>query len=479
MANPVISVSQMREWEKATWAAGQSEESVIRQVGLRLAERLEKWSGPGDRIVILAGKGHNGDDARQIVPHLQDREVRLIEAKEPAQVERELAEILHRPVRWLIDGLFGIGLNRPLDGQWRNLIESINRSGCPVLSVDVPSGLNAATGRAEGDAIRAAATLTLGAVKEGLIQCEAWEYVGRLEVIPDIGLIPCPVSTEIWWTDGNDFGGFPPPRAVASHKGSFGHTVLIAGSQGYHGAAVLSARAALKAQPGLVTVYTQHEAYLPVASQLQAAMVRPWRPGLELPRTATSMAIGPGLASDQLKPEWRAMVQGYWRESKLPVIVDASALAWLPEGPTPPSAIRVMTPHPGEAARLLGNGSREVQQDRFGAVRALSDRYGGCWVVLKGHETVIGRREGSLYVNGTGNPFLAQGGSGDVLTGLLGGLLAQPLLQKEAERTLRFGVWAHGMAADRLQASVPQWGIESLVEALSWACGSMRGTGQE
>jgi NAD(P)H-hydrate epimerase len=148
------------------------------------------------------------------------------------------------------------------------------------------------------------------------------------------------------------------------------------------------------------------------------------------------------------------------------VIVDASALDWLPEGPCATAALRVITPHPGEAARLLKTTTGTVQTDRVGALRALSARYGDCWVVLKGRDTLVGRSQGEVFVNGSGNPSLGQGGSGDALAGYLGGLLAQPALAAEPSLALRYGVWQHGAAADALQAARPNWIVEDLLDAL-------------
>ena len=202
----------------------------------------------------------------------------------------------------IIDGLFGIGLNRPLDDGWKKFITAVNESKIPVLAVDVPSGLNADTGEPtiSGMAIEAAVTLTVGAPKTGMLAQAAWPFVGRLEVADDVGLIPCPHAGELNWTLPDDFENFPPRRAVAGHKGTFGHLAIIAGSLGFHGAAVLAARAAQRAQPGLVTLFTQENVYHVVAAQLQSVMVELWTPDLKLPDTVTAVLIGPGLAAPGL-----------------------------------------------------------------------------------------------------------------------------------------------------------------------------------
>ncbi|MEW6304765.1 MAG: NAD(P)H-hydrate dehydratase [Verrucomicrobiota bacterium] len=466
MPVPVLNVEQMRQWEGATWQAGVKEADVIAQVGRIVARRALELTRDADFILLLAGKGHNGDDVRQAQPHVGGRDVCLLNVTEPEASLAELQRHLQRRPALIVDGLFGIGLNRPLNDAWSKFIDAVNQSGARVLAVDTPSGLHADSGEPMGNAIQATVTLTLGAPKTGLLKPKTLAYVGRLEVAPEIGLVPCPHAGELNWTLESDFAGWPPRRRADAHKGAYGHVVIIAGSLGYHGAAVLAARGALAAMPGLVTVFTLPETYLPVASQLQAAMVHPWRPGAELPESATAVVIGPGLASEQLPLELKGAACALWQDSVLPVIADASALNWLPHGPTRPDTIRVITPHPGEAARMLQRKPAEVQANRVEALRELSAQWGRCWVALKGHQTLVGRNLGEVFINPTGNPGLAQGGSGDVLAGYLGGLLAQPVWQKNPSLTVRYAVWRHGAAADELAARQNAWGIEALLRQL-------------
>src|SRR5512140_111712 len=182
MSAPVLSVAQMRKWEKASWAAGRNEAEVISRVGHLVTARARQMTRPGDLIVVLAGKGHNGDDARHCSQNLNDREVYLINVADPQEGLEEFRSQLSLQPTLVIDGLFGIGLDRPLDTAWTQLVERINGTHLPILAIDVPSGLNSDTGEAQGTAIRAAVTLTLGAPKRGLVQPRAWPYVGRLEV---------------------------------------------------------------------------------------------------------------------------------------------------------------------------------------------------------------------------------------------------------------------------------------------------------
>jgi NAD(P)H-hydrate epimerase len=466
MPAPVISIAQMREWESATWAAGQTEAEVIRRVGQRVARRAHQLTRPGDTILFLVGKGHNGDDARTAAQEIEDRRAETLEIFQPDTGLLPLETRLRDQPALIVDGLFGIGLNRPLDEAWQKIIAAINAAKIPVLAIDVPSGLNADTGEHFGAGVRAAVTLTVGTPKTGLLAPAAWPFVGRLEVAEDVGLIPCPLSSELNWTLPADFESFPPARPAAGHKGDFGHVAIVAGSFGYHGAAVLAARGAQRAQPGLVTVSTQELVYHSVAAQLQSAMVNLWKPEVKLPESTTALLAGPGLAAPNLPADLLKATRHWWRDIPHPFVVDASALDFLAADPFPKKFIRVLTPHPGEAARLLKSTAQKVQANRVAALRELSRRFGGAWVVLKGHQTLIGRSEGNIFVNSTGNPHLAQGGSGDLLAGFIAGLLAQPALQADVEKVLRYAVWAHGAAADKLSASRSNWTVEELAAEL-------------
>ena len=464
MAVPVITVAQMRQWEQSSWDAGLSQADVIARAGQAVARCALRMTREGDEVLILAGKGHNGDDARAAQPHLAGRRTRVLNVRDPvADLDGFLKALRARPAL-IVDGLFGIGLSRPLDAGWTQFIEQINRAALPVLAVDVPSGLNADTGEPQNVAVCAQVTVTFGAVKRGLLLQQSYPFVGRLEVAPEIGLSPCPFREELQWSEAEDFADYPPPRRVDGHKGTFGHVAIAAGSEGYHGAAVLAARAALRARPGLVSLFCDARVYTPVASQLQAAMVHPFKTPLHLPGTCTALVIGPGLAAGDLDPAWKKFVNEEWQTSSLAVVVDASALEWIEKGPSPLNSRRVLTPHPGEAARLLGTNAGAVQENRVAALRELSSRYGNCWIVLKGHQTLVGRSSGEIFVNPTGNPYLAQGGAGDVLSGFIGGLLAQPKLQAQPLKAIRYGVWAHGATADRLNGQT--WTIEELVSQL-------------
>lgn len=465
MSLPVISVAQMREWERATWATGQTERTVIERVGEAIASRAMAMTDRGHSILLLAGKGHNGDDVRAGQPHLADRRVQSIIVTDPVAALPEIASALRQRPKLIVDGLFGVGLNRPLDPSWVTLIDEVNRAAVRVLAVDVPSGLNADSGAPSPVAIRATATATVGAPKHGLLASGAAQYAGRIDVLHEVGLISCPVRSALQWTLPEDFSAFPPRRPVGGHKGDFGHLAIVAGSAGYHGASVLAARGAQRARPGLITLFTQPETYEPVAAQLQAVMVAPWSPAIDFLKF-TAVLFGPGLAAANIPTNARERLRQIWKELECPVVVDASALDWLEGTASPIPFCRVITPHPGEAARLLSCTVAEVQKDRMAALRSLSRKFGNAWVVLKGRHTLIGGVEGEIFVNGSGDSGLAQGGTGDLLAGLIGGWLAQPGVHRDPLLALRYAVWEHGAAAERLTARRANWIVEELAAEL-------------
>jgi hydroxyethylthiazole kinase-like uncharacterized protein yjeF len=466
MPVPIITVSQMRQWEEATWEAGQTPEKVIEKVGQAVARLALRLTKPGEQILLLAGKGNNGADAIAAEPHLVDRTTFVLKVQDPvadlAQIRLRLGE--HPAL--IIDGLFGIGLNRRLSDDWIKLIEAVNQSELKILSIDCPSGLNAELGETEGASIVADYTLAVGAPKRGFLNPRSVGYLGRLEIASDIGFVPMEWPSKFYWTTPSDFLDYPPERRCESHKGTYGHVVILGGSRGFHGAAVLATLGALRAQPGLVTLAVPETVYAPVAAQCKAAMVHAWEAPFVMPENCTALVAGPGLAGTEAERLFKNVVNEYWQDLPCPVLIDASALDWLKPGTTPLSSRRIITPHPGEAARMLQSTTELVQANRLAALRELSSRYGNCWVVLKGHQTIIGRSTGEIYFNPSGNPYLAQGGSGDLLAGYLGGLLAQPRLEADPLKALRYGTWQHGASADHLQARHRNWGLEELTQVL-------------
>ena len=475
-ALPVLTPAGMRAWERASWDAGAREADVIARVGAEVA-RAARRMAPRGLVLLLAGKGHNGDDVRAALPHLSAADATLLEVDDPARAMGPLQAALRARPALVVDGWFGIGLSRPLSPDWKALVEALNASGARVLAVDVPSGLNASDGSSWGAVVRAEETLTVGAPKLGMLLVDASRHVGRIRVTGDVGLvawaaagIPADGVAGEWGRPG-DLVGWPPPRRVDGHKGRHGHVLVVAGGVGYHGAAVLAVRGALRANPGLVTAWTHPSAYLPVASQVASAMVQAWEPARGVPDGVTCIVVGPGLAGPGAEPWWAERVRAWWGDAPVPMVADASALDWLPPGPVGPGRVRVMTPHPGEAGRLLGCPAAQVQADRVGALRRLVTDFDGAWVVLKGHATLVGRSGLKPWWNSTGNPWLAQGGSGDVLAGFMGGLLAQPMLALDPGTAVRAAVLEHGAAADRLLADGPGWTTEDLAREVGRGMG--------
>ena len=469
MPLPVISVAQMREWEKRTWASGATVESVMQQAGEAVAERAGSLAENFDpSILFLIGKGNNGGDARIAAKALMaggvNTRIHVLEVNDGTEALPDLSD-----ASLVVDGLFGIGLNRELSADWCGFIEQLNQATqelrIPVLAVDVPSGLDADTGQPRGAAVRADYTLTFGAPKAGLVLEGASEFVGHLEAAAKIGLSEAPPLGELRWVVADDFKRFAPKRAASAHKGTFGHVGIIAGSTGYHGAAVLAARAATTSGVGLVSVFTA--AYAPVAAQLQSAMVHPWDSNVVQTLSAcTAVVIGPGLAGPDVPESLRRVAVNLWRESENPIVVDASALEWIANETIPENAVRVVTPHPGEAARLLETTPGKIQADRLRALRLISITCSGAIAMLKGRHTLIGTSEGPVSINSTGSPRLAQGGSGDVLAGHLGGWLARRDLGSAAETICAQAVWRHGAAADHLSSYGYAWDLEALLSIL-------------
>ena len=464
MPLPIISVSQMRDWENRTWQAGVPQQSVMQLAGQHLADCICHLTKSGQSVLFLVGKGNNGGDARIAADRISDREISLLPVEDAGDCRESLVGYLNEKPALIVDGLFGIGLSRNLDGKWTEFITEINQSSGRVLAVDCPSGINCDTGLVMGAAVQADFTLTFGAPKIGLIHDAAADYVGSIMVAPNIGLSNELPESQSYWLTNDDMQSVPFSRTAASHKGMYGHASLVAGSTGYHGAALLSAESALVARPGLVSVFTH--SYLPVACQIQSAMVHPL--GKDCVRTlskSTAILIGPGLAGNDVEETTRELTRNLWCKSANPIIVDASALDWLRDAKSEGTAPRVITPHPGEAARLLDSSVSYIQNNRNEAAKKLARTYGAI-VVLKGRHTVIAQKEGPILINSTGNCGLAQGGSGDVLSGYITGILAQPSSRENIIDAIAYSVWKHGKAADKLSLNDRHWGMKQLIDEI-------------
>lgn len=340
----------------------------------------------------------------------------------------------------IIDALLGSGLNKPVTGRYAEAIETINQSRAFVLAVDMPSGLNANTGNVMGCAVKADVTVTFIALKQGLFTGQAADYCGKLCYVPLA--IPEAVFATQAVAAVRVVHKPLPRRHRCTHKGDYGHVLIIGGEQGYSGAARLAGVAALRIGAGLVSIVTRSEHAGLMNSNHPELMCH----GVETPEQlmpllakASVIAIGTGLGQSDWANELLTAVLAIQK----PLIVDADALNLLARHPVTNSNW-ILTPHPAEAARLLNCTTAEIQQDRFAAVSALQASYHGV-ALLKGSGTLIASSE-EIAVSNTGNAGMASGGMGDVLTGVLAGLVAQGLSLTQAAQQ---GVFLHGKAADQ------------------------------
>lgn len=474
---------------------------------LRIAAASSGGSGVedvlrGQRWLVLAGKGNNGGDGFAAARHLMEAGLAVdvalaVPAAELAGEAAAQAAIAARfgvpcldasasgaPLLWerysgVVDALLGTGAAGPPREPYAALIRAANASGLPIVAADIPSGMDADTGAVHAPCIRAASTVALAFLKRGLVQHPGAEYAGQVSVAP-IG-IPAslarrenvPVRYVTAQTAAAALGIDPHrPRAADSHKGTYGHVLVAAGSATMMGAGMLAAGSALRGGSGLVTwalpasltplavcrplelmLAPLTETPLPVPGPASAAAETGWAavPPETLARLATSrstLLIGPGLGRWTGDTAWLRHV---WEEARCPLVVDADALNMMAEATdfstwkTPEGRATILTPHPGEMSRLLGIPSARVQQDRIGSAIRYAKEH-GVVLVLKGARTVTALPDGRAYVNGTGNPGMATGGSGDVLAGVIASLLGQGLPAGEAAA---LGVYLHGTAGDR------------------------------
>lgn len=350
----------------------------------------------------------------------------------------------------LVDALLGTGLDRPVSGLYAEAIQAINSHRSPIIAVDIPSGLHADTGNVMGCAVKAECTVTFIGLKQGLFTGQAAEYCGEIGYA-DLG-VPDDVFAEIEAAATRVVKTPLPCRERCAHKGSCGHVLIVGGDLGYSGAARMAGEAALRVGAGLVSIATrpEHSAVMNLGRpELMCHGVESAEQLTALLSKATVVLVGPGLGQSA----WaKALFNAVINAGKL-AVVDADALNLLANAPTT-KPDWILTPHPGEAARLLNCSTAEIQQDRFASAASIQAKYGGI-AVLKGAGTLIAS-EHELAVSSTGNPGMASGGMGDVLAGVIAGLLAQGLSLQDAARQ---GVYNHGLAADLAAAKDGERGL--------------------
>jgi ADP-dependent NAD(P)H-hydrate dehydratase / NAD(P)H-hydrate epimerase len=445
---------------------------LMQRAGLAAADWACELASDSQRpILILAGPGNNGGDAFEVACLLRERffDVRVAFAGNVVALPSDAAAAYQRFVaaggtaldsipdesRWalIVDGLFGIGLSRAPEGIHAQLIAAANRlaerDGCALLALDCPSGLNGDTGLPQGPCIRASHTITFIGAKPGLLTADGPDHCGETRVA-DLDIPPTPELP----ADGHvisraDFAERLKPRRRNTHKGSFGGVGILGGGKSMVGAALLAGRAALKLGTGRVYLGL-HDPEAPPVDLVQPELML-HRADTLLQAELQALACGPGLgrSGEAIRLVEQAL------KCPLPVVLDADALNILAsDGRLEGNlynriAPAILTPHPAEAARLLGSSVREIQADRVGSARELARRY-GCHIALKGCGTVIATVDGRWWINTTGNPGMATAGMGDVLTGIIVSLLGQ---NWPAEQALLAGVHLHGAAADRLVAN--------------------------
>ncbi|HUF77983.1 MAG TPA: NAD(P)H-hydrate dehydratase [Thermoanaerobaculia bacterium] len=499
---------------------------LMENAALGLAEAVGRSFPDAETVAIFCGPGNNGGDGLALGRHLAirgyrvtcflafggkqpqgDAGIQLAICRKLAPESLRLAELgpeeapaaaieAAREADLVVDALFGTGLARPLVGWFAGLVERLDSLPVPKLAVDLPSGLNGSRTDRFGPHLRADVTVTFAAPKPAHVFPPAAEAVGEL-VVADLG-IPQSLIDRAWDGEESEAGLhlllaeeaaalLPPPRAAGAHKGDFGHLLVVGGATGKAGAAILTARAAVRSGAGLVTAAVPE----PIVQTVDGGSVESMTVALpavgtggrlasgaaaailEAARGKDAVALGPGLGADE--PE-ASEIRGGVLGCELPLVLDAdgvNAFAGRAAELRTRTAATVLTPHPGELARLLGATAAEIAADRVGAARRAARETGGV-VVLKGRLTLIAEPAGAVWVNTTGNPGMATGGSGDVLTGMIGALLAQGY---EALEAALLAVHLHGLAGDLAAAALGEISLAAgdLVEHLPAAFRALAG----
>jgi NAD(P)H-hydrate epimerase len=477
----VLTAAEMRAVDAASAEHGMPSAVLMENAGQALAKAALALAGPQGRFLVLCGMGNNGGDglvaARVLhglgrTVHVELMGIPEALEGEPARNARALKasgvalepipeDLPVGPGDVVVDALLGTGLSRPPEGRYADAIGRISvwrASGAKVVSADLPSGLQSDTGVALTPCVTADVTTSFGFLKVGQVVEPGASRCGALELV-DIGIPKAAHSVlrepAVYLLEESDVRGRLPERRADSHKGTFGHVLVVAGSWGKTGAAALAGIAALRGGAGLVTIATRPEALGPVLQHAPELM------GVELVNGGplglgdlnalldavdgkSAVVFGPGIPRGD---ETGKLIAAFLEELEIPCVLDAdglNALAGTIDVLKRAKGELLLTPHPGEMARLLGLTVSEVQKDRIGVARRLAQE-AQVVVALKGARTAIAREDGTVFINPTGNPGMASGGTGDVLAGLCGALFAQGLSSEDAAVT---GCFAHGLAGD-------------------------------
>ncbi|HWS70744.1 MAG TPA: NAD(P)H-hydrate dehydratase, partial [Thermoanaerobaculia bacterium] len=484
----ILTADQMRNIDRrATESFGVPSIVLMENAAIAVVDAIFEHYPAADRIAIFCGLGANGGDGFAIARHLENRGVvpllfiagdrslisgdartnltvcerlgiPIYEMRDIEHVDDALAHASDADA--IVDALFGTGLNRPPSGVAAEVIRGIAELRLPVIAVDLPSGANATTAELFDPCIQAEVTVTFAAPKlchvfePAALQCG--EVIVADITIPDAAIEDENVTLAL--ITPRDVQPFFAPRLSSTHKGTYGHVGIVGGSPGRSGAAVLAARGAIRGGAGLVTVLTDAETATLVNAGSIESMTYSGDDIRGVLAKKDAVLAGPGLRDDE---ESYATIRALLADIEQPLVIDASALnafAGRAEELNPHGRPRVITPHPGELARLLGTDAKTINADRIGAARDAASRT-NCVVVLKGSQTLVADREGFVHVNPTGNPGMASGGMGDVLGGLVAALLARGIDALDAARA---AVYLHGLAGDLLQHEQGDIGLAAL-----------------
>lgn len=465
--NPVYSISQIRQLEKQSIESGKlSENCLMLQAGAAAFELLQATWPQANYITVFCGPGNNGGDGFVLanLAYLAGLNVTIVlvsGSKENYSVaaatalfacrQHDIPIVLftqmdnHTEKEILVDAILGIGLTRPVEGVYKEAIEWLNAASLPVLSLDVPSGLSAETGCVMNEAVRASMTLTFIGYKQGLFTQDGPDYCGHLQ-LATLNLpkeITAKLTPAGWQLLPDYLHANLNPRPKNCNKGEFGHLLIIGGYHGMAGAVRLAGEAALRVGAGLVSIaaYPSQEAIVCAKQpELMCHSIENQEQLTPLLKRATAIILGPGLGQSA----WGKALKKTALAANLPTVIDADGLNLLGKQPVCQDNW-VLTPHPGEAARLLGiENANYVQINRFAALEKLCE-LGGVWV-LKGNGSLI-KKQGSPYsICSYGNPGMASGGMGDVLSGIIGGLIAQRI---DCFTAASLGVLMHALAGDK------------------------------
>jgi NAD(P)H-hydrate epimerase len=398
---PLYTAEEMRAAE-----AGHDVDAMMQRAGTAVAEELMRRFPDARRVALYAGGGANGGDGRIAAEILRGQGRELVDERPDV----------------VIDALLGTGLKGAPRDETSQLIEQINAAGVPVVAVDIPSGVNASSGEVAGTAVRADATVTMHGPKVGLAVAPGRFHAGEVAVA-DIGLERAETEHRLV---GPEILAEVPRRSPGDNKYTAGHVLVVGGSRGMTGAPALAARAALRADAGYVTIAAPGGSLPVLETLVLEAVKRPLEQAFEAAAKAKALAVGPGLGREK---ESKALVRRLLAEVELPAVVDADALFELEPGKWP--APRVLTPHEGELARLLGRESKEIAAHRLASVQEAAERF-DCVVVLKGEDSLVAAPGRGVLVCALGLPSLSTAGTGDVLTGITAAFLAKGIEPQRA-----------------------------------------------